>query len=278
MKTLTERKAYIAYCRWKIPTWRKSSALLHKGLYNVGMFRRWRQMFVFMALSAAWCQAQQAPAVFNAQRIKLGTFTYRDLEHRNEVGRGIITIKTAAAGKYVFRAKATFAADFQGFHSQQWETVATTALEPVSAKLAFVRDSEISSVFDLEYNSGSVTGFVIRHKEKQLVSATVPTDIVDQRIDWAAILSSNLEPGRKFEFSVYDPGTGISRVAVQVDQLEEIRVPAGSFRAYRVLYQIEKAGTTEHYQILVSQDSPHMMLREEFPNGIISELVHMDSK
>jgi hypothetical protein len=38
---------------------------------------------------------------------------------------------------------------------------------------------------------------------------------------------------------------------------------------------MEKSGRTEHYQMLASQESPHMMIREEFPNGVISELVQV---
>ena len=110
---------------------------------------------------------------------------------------------------------------------------------------------------------------------KQTIDASVPANTIDQRIDWAAVLAGNLETGQQFEFNVYDPGTGVGRVVGQVGDLEQIRVPAGTFRAYRIVYQMEKSGHTEHYQMLASEDSPHVMLREEFPNGVISELVQV---
>ena len=59
----------------------------------------------------------------------------------------------------------------------------------------------------------------------------------------------------------------------QVGQIETITVPAGSYRAYRIIYQMQKAGKSEHYEMLASVDSRHVMLREQFPNGVISELV-----
>jgi hypothetical protein len=103
----------------------------------------------------------------------------------------------------------------------------------------------------------------------------LPANIVDQRIDWAAVLASDLKPGQQFEFNVYDPGIGISRVIVQVGSLERVQVPAGSFEAYRVIYRIEKAGGTEQYQVLASRDTPRVMVREEFPNGSVDELTQM---
>jgi hypothetical protein len=84
-----------------------------------------------------------------------------------------------------------------------------------------------------------------------------------------------LETGRQFEFNVYDPVTGVSTITGKVGQLETVHVSAGSYRAYRIIYQMQKVGNTEHYQMLASQDSPHIMLREEFPNGVITELVQV---
>jgi len=177
-------------------------------------------------------------------------------------------------------AKSTFATDFQGFSSQRWEVVATFKFEPVSARLAFVRGSQITPIFDLIYSSGRVSGYFVKRKgsdqgTRQNVNASVPPNTVDQRIDWAAVLATNLETGQQFEFNVYDPGTGVRLVLGQVRDLEQIKVPAGTFRAYRIVYQMEKSGRTEYYQLFASQKSPHMMIREEFPNGVISELVQV---
>ena len=220
-------------------------------------------------------------SVPDAKRLRTGTFTYHDLDHGKEVGQGTISVRhLARSGNYDFVAKSTFATDFQGFSSQQWEVVATFRFEPVSARLAFVRDSQITPVFDLAYSSGRVSGYLLKRKgsgqgTKQNVDASVPPNTVDQRIDWAAVLATNLETGQRFEFNVYDPGTGVSLVEGQVRDLEQIKVPAGTFRAYRIVYQMEKSGRTEHYQMFASQESPHVMIREEFPNGVISELVQV---
>ena len=220
-------------------------------------------------------------SVPDAKHLRTGTFIYHDLDHGKEVGQGTISVRRlAGSGNYDFVAKSTFATDFQGFSSQRWEAIATSRFEPVSARLAFVRDSQITPVFDLTYSSGRVSGYFVKRTgsgqgTKQNVHASVPPNTVDQRIDWAAVLATNLETGQRFEFNVYDPGTGVSLVAGQVRDRQQIKVPAGTFRAYRIVYQMEKSGRTEHYQMLASQESPHVMIREEFPNGVISELVQV---
>jgi hypothetical protein len=243
-----------------------------------------KQISTFVVLGAGLLYAHDVPldavrAAFDARHIQTGTFTYRDLDHGKEVGRATITIqKLPGSEKYLFSAKADFATDFEGFRSQQWEAIATPTLRPVSAKLAFVRGSAVAPIFDLKYAASSVTGFLIKHKVKQTVSATMPTNIVDQRIDWAAVLSTNLETGRWFEFNVYDPDTGISKVRGRIGQVEETHLPGGAFSAYRIIYQMDKAGKTEHYQMLASKDLPRMMLLEEFPNGVISELTQVNKR
>jgi hypothetical protein len=98
-------------------------------------------------------------------------------------------------------------------------------------------DDRRRSTFRLE--TSEATGFVVSRKAstegiKQTVDALVPGGIVDQRIDWAAILASDLETGEHIEFNVFDPSNGVSRVTAEVRPSEELRVPAGTFSAFRV--------------------------------------------
>jgi hypothetical protein len=96
---------------------------------------------------------------------------------------------------------------------------------------------------------------------KRPVKASLPPNTVDQRVDWAAVLSGDLTSGQEFEFFVYDPTSGVSRVTGLVGFLEHAHVPAGTFEAVRIVYQMEKAGVTEHFQMLATQAAPHIMLR-----------------
>ena len=67
----------------------------------------------------------------------------------------------------------------------------------------------------------------------------------------------------------------LSLVSAEVGPLERIEVPAGSFAAYRVVYRVEKEKATEKYTVFVSRDLPRVLLREEFPNGSIDELIEV---
>ena len=50
---------------------------------------------------------------------------------------------------------------------------------------------------------------------------------------------------------------------------------SGTFEAVRIIYRIEKTRGPEVYQILTNRDGPRMVLKEEFPNGAVSELVQV---
>ena len=253
---------------------------------NHGKKARWTCLCVALGFSLGLTGQDQSLAnsagpLRDIARVKTGIFEYRDSDHGRQVGSGTITIQRLAdSGNLSFIAKADFAEDFSGFHSQRWEAVTSPELQPIFARLAFLRGDEVVPVFELRYESGKATGFIVSHKDstqgiKQTVDALLPNGIVDQRIDWAAILASDLETREHIEFNVFDPGTGISRVTAEIGPSEELWVPAGTFGAFRVDYQMEKPNRTEHYRLFVTRKLPHVMLREDFPNGVVSELVRI---
>jgi hypothetical protein len=224
---------------------------------------------VFVFLSG---QDSTAPAQPDAHRLKTGEFTYRDSSHGKQLGTSRITIEKAAT-----ESNYDFAAETIGYGDQQWESVATSTFEPISAKLSFGPPASRSPEFDLTYTHRRVTGFVVSRPHSQTgvrrsVDALIPAGTVDQRIDWATVLASDLKPGAQFHFSVYDPGIGISPVLAQVGPLEEVHVPAGSFSVFRITYRVEKATGAEQYVVFASEDRPRVMVREDFPDGTVSEL------
>lgn len=235
-------------------------------------------------LSLANLAAQNSPSAAliahveaDAHRVRTGQFQYQDTDHGKKVGGGTIAVRHVPhSANYDFSAFSPQA--MRGFDSQRWECVTTPALQPVSAILTFGRVGENPPVFDLHYNFRHVTGFVVNRKqprkgEKRSVDAVLPVDTFDQRVDWATVLASSLVPGREFEFNVYDPSIGVSHVTVRVASPERIQVPAGSFEVYPVSYRIDKKTGTEQYQIWAARDLPRFLVREKFPNGIVSELI-----
>ena len=214
-----------------------------------------------------------APARPDAHRLKTGRFDYRDSNDSKPLGTSRISIEKVGADE-----EYNFSAETIGYGDQQWESIATSSFAPVSARLSFGKAGNRSPSFDLKYAAGRVSGFSVSHarsKEtiRHTVDAQISPDTVDQRIDWATVLASDLKPGAHFRFSVYDPAIGISPVLTQVSPVEQVHVPAGVFNAFRIEYRVEKATGTERYIVFASEQLPRVMLREDFPDGTISELL-----
>ncbi len=213
------------------------------------------------------------PAHPDAHRLQTGQFDYRDTNDGKPLGTSRISIEKVGADE-----EYDFSAETIGYGDQQWESIATSSFAPISAKLSFGKAGNRSPSFDLKYVAGRVSGFAVSHARSEAaishtVDARISFDTVDQRIDWATVLASDLKPGAHFRFSVYDPAIGISPVLAQVSPVEQVRVPAGVFNAFRIEYRVEKATGTERYIVFASEQQPRVMLREDFPDGTISELL-----
>jgi len=223
---------------------------------------------LLLALAGGFCaDAQPTAASPNAEHLKTGQFVYRTVIHGKDAGNSEISIhKMPGSGNFAYTNRVS------GAFSQQWEAVATPSFGPISARLSFGEGEKARQEFELKYRNGRVTGWAV---SKGKINVEVSTDTVDQRIDWAAIISQDLVPGSEFAFHVFDPGTGLSRVTGHIAGSETVSVPAGTFDAVRIVYRIEKARGAEVYQILTNRDGPRMALKEEFPNGAVSELVQV---
>jgi len=152
-----------------------------------------------------------APARPDARRLKTGQFDYRDTNDGKPLGTSRISIEKIGTDE-----EYNFSAETIGYGDQQWESIATSSFAPISARLSFGKAGNRSPSFDLKYAAGRVSGFAVSHARSEAairhtVDARITLDTVDQRIDWATVLASDLKPGARFRFSVYDPAIGISR-------------------------------------------------------------------
>jgi hypothetical protein len=246
---------------------------------------KWQSTAFVLLIGAVTAIAQSTPAdktppetsdtKFNATRLHTGRFEYRIVRDGKQIATFTITVAKQSDGNFRFTAK--------GF-DQEWESVATSSFQPISTALRIERPKrkEIYSM-SLTYARDRVTGSAgttadnttneAKLGEMKPVSAAVPAGTVDQRIDWAAMLASRLEVGQKLDFTVYDPATGVSKVAGEIGKAEQIRVPAGTFETIRAVYRIEKLKETETYEVLASKETPGFMVREDFSNGMSTELV-----
>ncbi|HEV3460310.1 MAG TPA: hypothetical protein VHG32_27515 [Thermoanaerobaculia bacterium] len=213
--------------------------------------------------------AVQSGSRFDARRLRTGRFEYLTLDHGKVVGKGCLTIRRLGDGTVAFTDDET------GAFAQHWEARATASLAPLTAALCFTQGAHAVSM-NLIYRGDQVTGTAARDlaagAKAPAIRATLPPVTIDQRIDWAAVLASRVQLGAELSFNVYDPWTGASQVSGQATKLERASVPAGAWDAYRVSYRVKKPKGWELYQLMVSKDEPHLMIREEFPDGSVSEL------
>jgi hypothetical protein len=205
----------------------------------------------------------------NAEQLKIGRFRYRTLVNGKDAGTSEISISKSSTNTFIFTNRVS------GAFAQQWEAVATAMFVPVSAKLAFGEGDKLRSRFEVNYHEERATGWRLEKStgNKIDVDVKVLPDTVDQRIDWAAAISQQLVPGREFSFSVFDPVTQISRGTGRVVGPETVTVPAGTFAAIRIVYTIEKPDHNETYQVLTNATGARILLKEEFRNGAITELL-----
>jgi hypothetical protein len=208
----------------------------------------------------------------NAEQLKTGRFLYRTLINGKDAGASEISIFKLGPDRFMF------ANHVSGAFAQQWEAVATAMFVPVSAKLAFDEGGKLRPQFELNYREGSATGWRMERStaNKIEVDVKVLPDTVDQRIDWATAISQELVPGHEFSFSVFDPVTQIIHVTGRVVGPETVNVPAGTFAAIRIAYRMEKPEHNETYQVLTNSKGPRILLKEEFPDGAVTELVHFN--
>jgi hypothetical protein len=234
------------------------------------------RLTLILALLAPQVVGQGARPAFDAARLQTGMFRYRTVVDGKDAGQSRIQIRKSDSGNFVFTNLV------EGAFSQSWEAVASRAFEPISARLTTGRGEDARTIFEIAYRSGRVSGFASSRKgqlpERLTVDEAVAADTVDQRIDWAAVMAlSEYAPGGEFTFHVYDPGTGMSRVSARVNGPETTAVPAGTFDTMRVVYRIEKSRGTETYEVLVKKEIPRVLVKEQFPNGAVTELVEARS-
>lgn len=209
----------------------------------------------------------------DAHRLQTGEFVYQDSVRGKVLGESLISIRLSDKDLSYH-----FSAQISGYADQHWESVATSAMRPISAQLSFGKGPDQPAAFQLRYSNGKVSGFTLSRPSSEPrsqlpVKASIDSSTVDQRIDWAAVMALDLRRASGFEFKVYDSATGSSVVRARVSPRRQIEVPAGIFRVLAVSYWVKKSTGVERYIVYTTENLPRFMVREDFPDGTISELV-----
>ena len=209
----------------------------------------------------------------DARRLQTGEFVYRDSSRGKILGESSISIRVDEQD-----SNYRFSTQTIGYADQHWESVASPTLSPFSARLTFGKGPDQPTAFDLHYANGNVTGFALSRRSSEPrtqlpVNASIDSNTVDQRIDWATVMAFELREGSRFSFNVYDAATGSSEVRARVSPRRRIDVPAGTFHVLAVTYWVKKSTGAERYIVYATESLPRFMVREDFPDGTISELV-----
>lgn len=213
-------------------------------------------------------------SLFDASRLRTGTFTYRATIDGKPADLSTSTIARLPDGTY------RFAAAIPGF-DQSWRTVATRALAPVATRLDMRTRAGRHYTLTLSYSHLRVNGNAVVHAipggglpdSADAVTGKITPSTVDQRIDWAAAMSTDKQPGESFDFQVYDAKTALSRVHCSVADAGIMDTPAGKVRAIRVRYTVYKSTGTESYAVYTTAAFPRVMLREEMRGNLVIRLV-----
>jgi len=239
------------------------------------MTARWCWMTIPLLACAALAAAADQPAPrFDATRLKTGIFTYRDSVDGKPGSPSTSTIVRLPDGHY------RFTADFPAF-DQSWSTVATRTMGPVETTLKMRLHDGQHYLMTLKYGGLHVSGEADTAASgdgrlpatQAPVSGELTADTVDQRIDWATVMTTDRKPGESFGFQVYDAKTGVSRVSCAVSDAGMMDTPLGAVRAIKLQYTVYKASGTEVYTVYTSERVPRMMLREDLPGGLVTTLV-----
>ena len=233
---------------------------------------RWSVLLPLLAMSLA--SAGPRHVAFDAARLRTGTFTYRETAAGGSSGLSTSSISRLPNGGY------RFSAEIPGV-DQSWSTTATRSLAPLATRLEMRTRQGQQYSLTLSYVRRDVTGHVVigaapkenLARSESTVTGRITPETVDQRIDWAAVMSTDKRPGESFDFQVYDAKTGLSKVHCQVSDAGIMDAPAGKAAAIRINYTVHKATGAESYAVYTTAAFPRIMLREELRGNLLITLV-----
>ena len=214
--------------------------------------------------------AHLAAPHFSASTLRQGRFAYR-LATGKDTSTFTLEIRRRADGTW------RFTGDGSGQH---WEAISDSAFRPRSSELSMQRHGHPYG-FQLRYAGDSVFALVTKYDSasgpiKERISTEMHGTTIDQRIDWASLMASDLAIGQSAAYSVYDPATGSSQLTASASDGPTLESPGGPRATVKLDYTICKAGESESYTVFATKESPRMMLRENLRGSIVAKLVRIE--
>lgn len=224
-------------------------------------------LFSGVASSADASRGSAKPVVFDAEQLRQGIFTYQLTSKGKPAGVAKIEIRALSSGDYLIRSDADV-------FRQSWSSTFKWNFVPVSAELHMPgRDPPYR--MSLKYSGARVSGEESRGSDRTAVDAALAGQVVDQRVDWAAMMAAVIKGSIRFD--VFDPGTGISRLEGSRKASDPIDGVTGRPDAIALRYTIHKTDHDENYIVYATEALPRMMLREEMPNELVADLIRIEN-
>ena len=104
------------------------------------------------------------------------------------------------------------------------------------------------------------------------MNATAEGVVIDQRVDWASMMAAHAPAQGSIAMRVFDPSTGLSDMLGHFGDMQ----PMNGTPALRLDYTICKRKHLEAYTVYATRETPRHMLREDMPNGLVSELIRIE--
>jgi hypothetical protein len=204
---------------------------------------------------------------FDATLLKEGRFIYHTTLKGESLGEMAIEVRRVGE-RFVISMSAPKI-------EQTWKATVAKSFEPLSASLQMQGRKGPYSM-ELKYAGSKITGEERDAGVTRPVRATVRGVVVDQRVDWAAVMAATAPAGSALSLHVFDPSTGSSPMLGKLGGTQPMRGAWGELDAVRLDYTICKRDHFEEYTVYATRETPRYMLREDMPNGLVSELIRIE--
>lgn len=205
----------------------------------------------------------------DAGRLRLGRFGYRVTENGTALGMVWIAIRRLGDGTYRISMDS---ADL----SQHWTTDLTRHFQPRSARLT-TGDSATGARLDLTYSASGVAGTHAHAGAVERIDAQAIGPVIDQRVDWAAVMASDVEPGARFRLSTFERGPRSNQLTGSATETTITTQLLGMQAAIRLDYVVTEGDEQSRYAVIASRELPRLMLREELQGGLVMDLVAIEA-
>lgn len=204
---------------------------------------------------------------FDATLLKEGRFIYHTTLKGESLGETAIEVRRDGA-RFVISMNAPMVA-------QAWKATVEQSFAPLSASLK-MKGRKGAYAMELDYTGAKITGEEREGGGTRRVSALAEGVVIDQRVDWAAVMASSAPEGSSIALRVFDPSTGSSEMVGKIGGSQSMRGAWGNLEAIRLDYTICKRKHVEAYTVYATRETPRYMLREDMPNGLVSELIRIE--